>query len=782
MESQRARIPRRRRIPTFSTIFFSLVVLILVSFGPSPTKAYKDLSDNFLRQMPAVDADDFDIHNGELLAPLLIPRVPGTPGQKKAQEHIVTYFQRWLPMWNVIWQNSTSTTPATGDKQIPFNNLIFRRTPPWTKPGQSSLLTLVAHYDSKIEPKGFIGAIDSAAPCAVLMFVARAIDKYLTQMYQEMNIAGEGGTPEEDMGVQILFLDGEEAFVSWTDTDSLYGARALAAEWENTPYEPKSNFRNPLQQVSLFVLLDLLGSADTSIPSYFLTTHWAYKKLATLEGRLKSLNISEARPSKPIFPEADKEARDFYKVGMGDDHVPFMARGAPVLHLIPSPFPRVWHTMADDGPHLDMKTVRDWARLMTAFVLEWLDMMEGRRGGEEDDVRAVTTGSVLFDRAHTSRRQPSPTAHYTIYQPDTSPSSTSQTPNSAPDSQRQQRHKDRMDGKRHPNSFQQLEKLGEGTYATVFKGRNRSDGNYVALKEIHLDSEEGTPSTAIREISLMKELKHENIVALHDVIHTENKLMLVFEFMDCDLKKYMDTNGDRGALKPATIKSFMYQLLLGIDFCHKNRVLHRDLKPQNLLINKKGQLKLGDFGLARAFGIPVNTFSNEVVTLWYRAPDVLLGSRTYNTSIDIWSAGCIMAEMYTGRPLFPGTTNEDQLVRIFRIMGTPTERTWPGLTQFTEYKPNWQMYATQPLSTILPQIDPAGIDLLSQMLQLRPELRISADAALKHPWFRDLVQPQQQQQHPQTQHHVQQQVQQVMMQPQHGGYQTLPSQANYGGY
>lgn len=175
--------------------------------------------------MPAVDADDFDIHNGELLAPLLIPRVPGTPGQAKAQEHITTFFQRWLPMWNLIWQNSTSTTPATGDKQIPFNNMIFRRTPPWTKPGQSSLLTLVAHYDSKITPKGFIGAIDSAAPCAVLMFVARAIDRYLTQMYQEMSIAGEGGTPAEDMGVQVIFLDGEEAFVSWTDTDSLYGAR-----------------------------------------------------------------------------------------------------------------------------------------------------------------------------------------------------------------------------------------------------------------------------------------------------------------------------------------------------------------------------------------------------------------------------------------------------------------------------------------------------------------------------------------------------------------------------
>jgi negative regulator of PHO system len=330
-----------------------------------------------------------------------------------------------------------------------------------------------------------------------------------------------------------------------------------------------------------------------------------------------------------------------------------------------------------------------------------------------------------------------------------------------------------MDGKRHAASFQQLEKLGEGTYATVFKGRNRQTGELVALKEIHLDSEEGTPSTAIREISLMKELKHENIVALHDVIHTENKLMLVFEYMDGDLKKYMDTQGERGALKPPVIKSFMYQLLKGIDFCHKNRVLHRDLKPQNLLINGKGQLKLGDFGLARAFGIPVNTFSNEVVTLWYRAPDVLLGSRTYNTSIDIWSAGCIMAEMFSGRPLFPGTTNEDQIIRIFRIMGTPTERTWPGLSQFPEYKTTWQMYATQPLGSILPQIDHLGIDLLQRMLQVRPELRISAAEALVHPWFNDLIGPKQHQQHLQAQQ---------MMHP-HGGYQqTVPSQSNYGGY
>lgn len=288
--------------------------------------------------------------------------------------------------------------------------------------------------------------------------------------------------------------------------------------------------------------------------------------------------------------------------------------------------------------------------------------------------------------------------------------------------------------------YQRLEKLGEGTYATVFKGRDRINGDIVALKEIHLDPEEGAPSTAIREVSLMKELRFNNIVRLYDVIHSEKTLTLVFEHLDQDLKKYMDSIGNNGMIPSQQAKWFMFQLLQGIAFCHDHRVLHRDLKPQNLLINSKGELKLGDFGLARAFGIPVNTFSNEVVTLWYRAPDVLLGSRNYSTPIDIWSAGCIMGEMHTGKPLFPGKNNDDQLMRIFKVLGTPNEETWPRVTELPLYKNNWPKYPETGLAQRVPNLDYLGLDLLSKMLQYEPSRRITAKQALKHVYFHDILQ------------------------------------------
>ncbi len=151
--------------------------------------------------------------------------------------------------------------------------------------------------------------------------------------------------------------------------------------------------------------------------------------------------------------------------------------------------------------------------------------------------------------------------------------------------------------------------------------------------------DEGVPSTAIREISLLKELNHANIVNLLDIVHEQNQLYLVFEYLEQDLKRYMDYSGFP-RLDPSLVKSYIRQILTGIAYCHSHRVLHRDLKPQNLLINRKGCIKLADFGLARAFGVPVRTYTHEVITLWYRAPEILLGARQYSTPVDIWSIAC----------------------------------------------------------------------------------------------------------------------------------------------
>jgi hypothetical protein len=191
----------------------------------STAAAIASLSDDDLRNIPS-PGDDFDIQNGKLLAPILIPRVPGTEGNFKTQRHFVDFFSDNLPDWDLIWQNSTSTTPATGTDEVPFSNIIFRRDPPWASTGDVSRLTLVAHFDSKLTPKGFIGATDSAAPCAMLLHVARSIDSALTARWKKMQDDGEvDDLLESAEGVQILLLDGEEAFVRWTDTDSLYGAR-----------------------------------------------------------------------------------------------------------------------------------------------------------------------------------------------------------------------------------------------------------------------------------------------------------------------------------------------------------------------------------------------------------------------------------------------------------------------------------------------------------------------------------------------------------------------------
>ncbi|XP_023584902.1 cyclin-dependent kinase 3 isoform X1 [Trichechus manatus latirostris] len=331
--------------------------------------------------------------------------------------------------------------------------------------------------------------------------------------------------------------------------------------------------------------------------------------------------------------------------------------------------------------------------------------------------------------------------------------------------------------------FQKVEKIGEGTYGVVYKAKNKETGQLVALKKIRLDLEtEGVPSTAIREISLLKELKHPNIVRLLDVVHSEKKLYLVFEFLSQDLKKYMDSTL-ASELPLHLVKSYLFQLLQGVNFCHSHRVIHRDLKPQNLLINELGAIKLADFGLARAFGVPLRTYTHEVVTLWYRAPEILLGSKFYSTAVDVWSIGCIFAEMVergtkhghreatgkhflcelcscsdclsgiglgltelwthissspfqvTRRALFPGDSEIDQLFRIFRTLGTPSEATWPGVTQLPDYKGSFPKWTRKGLEEIVPNLEPAGKDLLMKLLQCDPSRRISAKAALAHPYF-----------------------------------------------
>ncbi|CAL1701863.1 unnamed protein product [Somion occarium] len=286
--------------------------------------------------------------------------------------------------------------------------------------------------------------------------------------------------------------------------------------------------------------------------------------------------------------------------------------------------------------------------------------------------------------------------------------------------------------------YSKIEKVG--TYGVVYKARDVTTNEVVALKKIRLEAEdEGVPSTAIREISLLKELKDDNVVRLLDIVHADQKLYLVFEFLDVDLKRYMENCNKSGS--PITldiVKRFTHQLTSGLLYCHSHRILHRDLKPQNLLIDKHNNLKLADFGLARAFGIPMRTYTHEVVTLWYRAPEVLLGSRHYSTAIDMWSVGCIFAEMIRrGHPLFPGDSEIDQIFKIFKILGTPNEETWPGVRQLPDYKPTFPQWVAQDVAHQVPTLDVNGLDLLKAMLTYDISKRISAKRTLDHPYFAD---------------------------------------------
>ncbi len=288
--------------------------------------------------------------------------------------------------------------------------------------------------------------------------------------------------------------------------------------------------------------------------------------------------------------------------------------------------------------------------------------------------------------------------------------------------------------------YQIVSKLGEGAYGKVYLAEDLKNKNQkVAIKQLKSSSvEEGVPISSLREISLLKELNHINIVKLMDVVHLQNNIVLVFEYVETDLKIMLKKNNNKG-LEPKLYKSFLYQLLKGIQHIHRMKILHRDIKSENLLISKDNKLKITDFGLARGYGLPIKNFRNDVVSLWYRAPDILLGNENYERSVDMWSVGCIFAEMVNGNIIFKGFSEKEQVRKIFEILGTPTDKTYPMYMEYSEWKKdNWEVYHPKNLKEILPTLSDDGIDLLKKLLELDPEKRIMAADALQHPFFKDL--------------------------------------------
>ncbi|CAH2319971.1 cyclin-dependent kinase 11A [Pelobates cultripes] len=297
-----------------------------------------------------------------------------------------------------------------------------------------------------------------------------------------------------------------------------------------------------------------------------------------------------------------------------------------------------------------------------------------------------------------------------------------------------------LQGCRSVEEFQCLNRIEEGTYGVVYRAKDRKTDEIVALKRLKMEKEkEGFPITSLREINTILKAQHPNIVTVREIVVGSNmdKIYIVMNYVEHDLKSLMETM--KQPFLPGEVKTLMIQLLRGVRHLHDNWILHRDLKTSNLLLSHAGILKVGDFGLAREYGSPLKSYTPIVVTLWYRAPELLLGAKEYSTAIDMWSVGCIFGELLTQKPLFPGKSDIDQINKIFKDLGTPSEKIWPGYNElpavkkitFTEYPYNNLRKRFGAL------LSDQGFDLMNKFLTYCPAKRINSEDGLKHEYFRE---------------------------------------------
>ncbi|XP_042264834.1 cyclin-dependent kinase 11B isoform X2 [Thunnus maccoyii] len=353
---------------------------------------------------------------------------------------------------------------------------------------------------------------------------------------------------------------------------------------------------------------------------------------------------------------------------------------------------------------------------------------------EEEDEDDAGDGDPT-PQSQTHSRSPTPEENYI---PDSPPISPVELKKELP------KYLPALQGCRSVEEFQCLNRIEEGTYGVVYRAKDKKTDEIVALKRLKMEKEkEGFPITSLREINTILKAQHPNIVTVREIVVGSNmdKIYIVMNYVEHDLKSLMETM--KQPFLPGEVKTLMIQLLRGVRHLHDNWILHRDLKTSNLLLSHKGILKIGDFGLAREYGSPLKPYTPVVVTLWYRSPELLLGAKEYSTAVDMWSVGCIFGELLTQKPLFPGKSEIDQINKIFKDLGSPSEKIWPGYSELPAVKK--MTFTEYPYNNLRKRfgalLSDQGFDLMNKFLTYCPSKRILSDEALKHEYFRETPLP-----------------------------------------